>query len=197
MNAIINATALNTDELKKNSDIRIMNHGDRIDNLNELFNVGRTHADYFVSQEEFEKEARTNGTGYFDPLITAIFHDENGQPVPVNSGISMWDPKTNRRLFVVVIDQGNNLIVHDRYAPGNRDCLVVTSKVNGQALLGMEPCWTPKVMFDFVNCCRMFGFEYDRHANTIYFPRWKKDNWFKTCRNQLIPTPQEQFETEA
>lgn len=185
--SVINVTALNEAELKKNSDIRITNEGSKITSLKDLFNVGRMHADYVVSQQEFEKEKRTNGTGYYDPLTTAWFKDEAGELIPVNSGVTLWDPETNRRIFLIVLEHGNNIVVHDRYLNGDRGVLTVSAKVNGQGLLNMNPCWSEGCLYDLIQCSNMFGFEFDRHANNVYYPSWRKDNWFKACRNQLIP----------
>jgi hypothetical protein len=177
-------------EIEKAMNIRICGAGDRLTSLDLFFNMARLHADYVVTKDEFLKADRTNGTGYFNPLQSAIFVDANGIMVPVNSGIALWDPATDRRIFVVVLEPGLNIVVHDKISKNDRHqraTIIATSKVNVQGILGMNPVWEESNIHDLLHAARLFGFEFDRHSNSIIVPTRRVANWFKSYRDQLIP----------
>lgn len=156
---------------------------EKITSLNNLFAVALQQTHYELKSDALSDEELNNGTGYYDPLCDAIFLDEDGQPVQSTKTVRYLDEKTSRRLYIVVVYPGMNVIIHDRYSfteDGFGGTLVCTSGVNyAKQAIGMEPCWSEDCMYDFVMACRMFGFEYDRRSNEVYMPRERKENAFE------------------
>lgn len=181
-NALMITVKTVTDEaVKAKMDQNYAEGKTKIASLNNLFAIGLQQAHYEFEEDALQGENPRNGTGYYDPLDSAIFLDENGQPVQSTKTVRFLDRETLRRVYILVIYPGMNLIIHDRYR-GDSDsfALVCTSNVPGaRAAIGMEPAWAEDTMYDFVNACRMFGFEYDRGRNEVYMPRERKQNAFE------------------
>jgi hypothetical protein len=189
---IINVTASDNEVVKTVMKAHKKDFGDKITNLNELFLIGLMHADYNTDKSQIDYTEIGNGTGYYDPLTDAVFVDEQGFAIPDNSSVSIYDPKSSRRLYVIVLEKGNNIIVHDRYSHDStlkdqKTILTVTGKGRCQNLLNMYPCWSTGSIYDLAQCSNMFGFEFDRFGNDVYVPFSRMDNWFKKNRSQLIP----------
>jgi hypothetical protein len=154
---------------------------EKIGTLNNLFAVGLMMAHYSFEWASLEGQVVRNGTGYYDPLASVVFVDEEGQPVQPTKTVSYFDEETQRRCYIVVVYPGLNIVIHDRYRM-NSDAfvLVCTSDVHcARNSLGMEPAWAEGVTYDFVMLCRMLGFEYDRARNEVYLPRERKENAFE------------------
>ena len=163
-----------------------------ITNLNDLFGTALIHADYEVLRESVERFAIGNGTGYYDPLTRAVFLDEFGESVPDFSSIAIPDVKTNRRLYLIVLSKGKNIIVHDHHSA--KACSdVCLAKTGGPEtrLFNMEPTWVTGITADFFNAANIFGFEVNRREETpsAYVPKWKTDNWFKQMSAFLSIAP--------
>ena len=155
----------------------------KITSLNNLFAVGLIHAHYEFEASDLDGEDIGNGTGYYDPLTSAVFLDENGVAVEGTKTVRFLDEETHRRLYIVVVHPGMNVIIHDRYSfteNGFGGTLVCTSGITyARNAIGMEPAWSEGCMYDFVMACRMFGFEYDRRANEVFMPRGRVQNAFE------------------
>lgn len=155
----------------------------KIVGLNNLFAVGLIHAHYEFEANDLQGEDIGNGTGYYDPLTTAVFLDEQGVAVSGTKTVRFLDEKSYRRLYIIVVHPGMNVIVHDRFSfteKGFAGTLVCTSGVNcARQAIGMEPAWSEGCLYDFVMACRMFGFEYDRRSNEVYMPRHRVENAFE------------------
>ncbi|YP_009213053.1 hypothetical protein AVU38_gp204 [Ralstonia phage RSL2] len=155
---------------------------EKITSLNNLFAVGLQQANYEFDMAAVEGEDIGTGMGYYDPLAAAVFLDEQGQKVTAGKTVRFLDEKTHRRLYIVVLQPGMNVIIHDRFSfteNGFGGTLVCTTDATGaRDYIGMEPAWSEGCMYDFVMACRLFGFEYDRSKNEVYMPRERKQNLF-------------------
>lgn len=157
-----------------------------IGDLNDLFSLAAVHADYEVNSVKFAEVETGNGAGYYDPLISAMFHDETGRGIPDGSSVFINDVATKRRLYVVVLYRGINLIVHDRFESNDGEggdhhtTTIVATGGPAKKLLRMNPVWSIGNRVDLINAAEFFGFEVDRINNKgIYVPFGKTDNWFK------------------
>uniref|UniRef100_A0AAU7PFE3 Uncharacterized protein n=1 Tax=Burkholderia phage vB_BgluM-SURPRISE13 TaxID=3159457 RepID=A0AAU7PFE3_9VIRU len=155
----------------------------KIVGLNNLFAVGLIHAHYEFEASDVQDEDIGNGTGYYDPLTSAVFIDEQGVAVSGTKTVRFLDEKSYRRLYIIVVHPGMNVIIHDRFSfteKGFAGTLVCTTGVNcARQAIGMEPAWAEGCLYDFVMACRMFGFEYDRRSNEVYMPRRRVENAFE------------------
>lgn len=155
---------------------------EKVASINEVFDLALIQANYAAPTSAFEAPSNlANGTGYYDPLIATRFVDEDNNPVPNGSSIAMLDKTTNRRLYVIVLADCNNIIIHDRYRQSGAKGSVILVATGGAAtsLLHMNPAWID-VSSDVVFASKMFGLEYDKRAENVYVPLWRKQNWFKT-----------------
>jgi hypothetical protein len=180
-------------EIEKAMNIRITGAGDLLSSLDLFFNIARLHSDYAVSKEEFLKADRTDSDGGYTSILSAIFVDFAGKPVPVNSGIALWDPDSDRRLFVVILEPGVNILVYDKLRKDERNLqavLLSAAEFDVGGLLGMKSRWEESNIHDLLNCARLFGFEFDRNSNCVVVPTKRATNWFKSYRNKLIPQPE-------
>ncbi|BAS05002.1 hypothetical protein [Ralstonia phage RSF1] len=159
---------------------------DKIAGLNNLFAVGCMHADYEITAK-LPTEEVSNSTGYFDPLASATFVCHDGETVVAGKTVRFLDERTHRRLYIIVVVPGMNVIIHDRYSfteNGFAGVLACTSDVSGaREFIGMEPVWSEGCQYDFVMACRLFGFEYDRSKNEVYMPRERKQNFFVSMQS--------------
>lgn len=183
---LIYAVANDKVGVESKSDALFALTGANLTKLDTVMEFGAAHADYHVIDTEFEKENRGNGTGYYDPVADAMFVDADGKALPVNSSVYIHDTKTNRRLYVIVLMYGNNLVIHDRYSMESRTVFVMTSQCSANDLIGMNPAWNDGCLYDLIGLSRLLGFEFDRTTNTVYAPRWKKNNWFKANNYQHV-----------
>lgn len=178
----VKVKTVSEDEVKKAMrDHLSLGHG-KISDLNNLFALGLLQANYEFGMDAVEGEVIGNGTGYYDGLAAALFIDEKGEKVTTGKTIRFLDEKSLRRLYIVVVCPGMNVIIHDRYSfteDGFGGTLVCTSDAPGaREYIGMEPAWAQGCTYDFVMACRLFGFEYDRSKNEVYMPRERKQNLF-------------------
>jgi hypothetical protein len=195
---VINVFATNADGIGEAMKAYRKSVSEKITTLSELFRIGRQHADFQIEPAELKSHQVGNGTGYYDPLASATFLDAEGEPVPNGSSISAIDEATNRRLAIFVIRTGQNVIIHDRYsvAPGNKVILVMTSNRSINHIVGMEPAWSEGCVYDMVNCCKLFGMEFDRRDNNVYVPFSKTTNLFQAI-DIVIVRPQVEDVHEA
>lgn len=146
--------------------------------LNDVFATALMHADYYVSDEQIAAVEIGNGTGYYDPLMSAVFLGDDGQPIPQFSSVAIADRKTNRRLYLIVVNKGVNIIVHDRHAPRDQnDVRLVKTGGPATELLNMNKPLSSDSDSSIVRAAIIFGFELD-HNNRVYVPVWKTNNWF-------------------
>ena len=157
-----------------------------IGDLSELFSLASMHADYGVDPLEFAEINASSGTGYYDQLMTTVFHDKDGSVVPNGSSISINDVNTKRRLYVIVLHAGVNIILHDRYQSNDgqggvhHTTAIVATGGPATKLLRMNPVWSIGNRVDLINAAEIFGFEVDRINNKgVYVPFGKANNWFK------------------
>lgn len=179
---------------------------DGVSSLDVLFTLGRCHADYVAPEFDYEFVLLGDGTDYYRAVTSAIFEDDKGFAISNNSAVSIFDHNTNKRLYVIVLEKGNNIVVHDLLPRAHKrrdptdgvNALVANSKVDHQTLLGMNPGWVEHCVYDLAMCARMFGFTFNRFKDTVDVPRERRDNWFMACRDQLIPyEPTSKFKTIA
>lgn len=163
-----------------------------IGDLNDMFSLAAVHADYEVDSLKFAELDAGNGTGYYDPLITALFHNEIGQGIPDGSSVFIYDANTKRRLYVIVLYRGVNIILHDRYTSSHEvggdhhTTTIVATGGPAKKLLRMNPAWSINNKVDLINAAEIFGFEVDRiNSKGVYVPFGKADNWFKEMSNFL------------
>jgi len=150
---------------------------EKIQSLNNLFETGLIHAHYEFDEAAVSDIDVGNGTGYYDPLAKAFFINEHGVAIGTGRSVRFLDTKSNRRLWIVVVQPGKNIIVHDRFSGGEKGMLVCTSSLSGaRDVIGMAPAWTDGCTYDFVMACRLFGFEYDRSKNEVYMPHERNEN---------------------
>lgn len=148
-------------------------YGDRTSSLRAVVDIGIAGVDYFLKDSTiFEGGELSNGTGYYDPLTRAVFVDETGCNVPAGNTVYMYDSVTNRRLYVVIVVPGLNVIYHERYSKDDpRYIIVMTASIPGMREgAGMTPCWTEGCIYDLVMASHLFGLEYDRTGNSVYVP---------------------------
>lgn len=195
MNATTNIVlrAIKNTEESVNEAMNLMFNAQKcITSLNDLFGTALVHADYVVTDEAVGRFEIGNGTGYYDPLVHAVFLDDAAQPVPDFSSVAIADVKTKRRLYLIVLAKGKNVIVHDHHSPSGADDIRL-AKTGGPEtrLFNMDPVWHTGVTADLINAANLFGFEINRREETptVYVPRWKSDNWFKQMGQFLNIAP--------
>lgn len=150
---------------------------EKITSLNNCFAVGLMQTHYEIDAASVEGVEIGNGTGYYDPLAKAIFINEHGVAIGTGRSVRFLDTKSNRRLWIVVVKPGKNIIVHDRFSGAERGTFVCTTDLNNaRDIIGMEPAWADGCTYDLAMACRLFGFEYDRRVNEVYMPRERKEN---------------------
>lgn len=156
------------------------------ESVNDVFAIGLEQADYIAPESMFNMSDFGNGTGYYDPLMTVGFEDESGKPVPNFSSVAIRDPKTKRRLYLIVLARGRNIIIHDRFTQNEntRGTTLVATGCSGTRLLNMNPAWSENV-HDLMASAAVFGLEFDKRSNSVYIPKWRKENWFKDVGSML------------
>lgn len=202
-NNIVLRAIRTTEESVTNAMAQYFGDKQYVESLNDLFGTALIHADYNVDQTQIERLGNTmgNGTGYYDPMIRAVFLDEEGKPVPEFSSIAIQDIATKRRLYVIVLSKCNNVIIHDHHAASAEDTVRLVKTGRGESkVISMDPCWVDGVTADFVNAANLFGFDMHRRSITpaAFVPKWKTDNWFKQMSSFLtFPPAREEVLAEA
>lgn len=150
----------------------------KMTSLDDCFQIGCSVANFTIYQDDFASHKVGNGTGYYDPLMDAIFTDAEGNEVPASSSIATIDSATNRRVLIFVIRSGENIVIHDRYSQnsGSPVVLVMTGGAYWGNILGMSPAWAEGVNYDLAMCAKLLGFEYSRHEDKVYVPYSKPTN---------------------
>jgi hypothetical protein len=175
-----------------------------VKSLDVLFTLGRCHAEYVAHDFPYQFVNLGDGSDYYRAVTSAIFEDDKGFAVSNNYAVSIFDHNTNKRLYVIVLEKGNNIVVHDLFPraqghgrpPETDTILVANSKIDHEKILGMQPRWAEGCTYDLAMCARMFGFTFDHLNDVVNIPKERRDNWFKACRDQLIPhEPTDKFKT--
>lgn len=152
-----------------------------IDMASTIFEMALAFTDYVL--EESVTEDLTNGGAYFDPLTSAIFYSSlGGAPLETGATIAMnkvVDGVVIRRLYVIVVKTGVNIILHDRYsiASGSvADFLVVKTAQRGSCnfaagynLLTSTNVWG-NCFADRIRMADIFGLEVKKEDGTVYPP---------------------------
>lgn len=166
----------------KNSEPTPDGRSTQISNLQELLESVVHYSDYRIDiTSKLDYSTIGNGTGYYDPLATAIFVDQHGDVAEDNSILYIHDTRTDRSLFIIILRKGTNIIIHDRYPHFDNGVMVVTGGPLTK-VLGMNPCWTNDIPSDLVKAAEIFGYEVvrnDKPVIVIRRPMWKPVNWFK------------------
>lgn len=159
----------------------------KFDSLNEMFGIATMLADFKIPESSFVAALIANGTGYYDPMIYATF-TYDGEVIGTGRTISAVDIRTNRRLFIVVLKPGVNVVIHDRFPQtSTRTCLVATTPTqSARALIGMtQSVWEDGVVIDMVNAGDFFGFEIDRRNAQVYIPYERTINKIRAAINMF------------
>lgn len=155
----------------------------KFDSLHEMFGIALLCSDFVLAENDLAAAKIANGTGYYDPLKSAIF-TYNDEVIGTGRTISTTDIVTKRRLYIVVIKPGVNFILHDRYPQdAERVCLVSTSPVPlARILVGMSSnVWCDGILVDMVAAGDFFGFEIDRMDSRVFIPHEPMINKLRTA----------------
>lgn len=184
--AVVVVVAAQSDEMVKTNQIGYTSTK-MVDKVEDVFNLALHHATYMAPHTMFDEANFANGTGYYDPLMTVGFVDEEGNPVPKFSSVALVDLKTNRRLYLIVLDHGRNIIVHDRFSqtPTSKNTTLVATGDAATRLLNLSSCWSENT-HDLVQAATIFGLEYDKRSNSVYVPMFRKVNWFQANASLLV-----------
>jgi len=136
-----------------------------------MFEVAMVIADYQISVSNFAEGDWSNGTGYYDPLCFHVFEDADGDEVEAGSSISVYDVKTSRRLYILVVEPGVNLVFHDRFSTKEGGTIVLSSDIAQiRTSVGIEEPWCKDVPHDMAMLAHLLGIEYSRSNNHGYVP---------------------------
>lgn len=138
-------------------------------------------ADYTIGSAPFTAHKLTNGTGYYDPLTTVLFEDNEGNEIEGGCTISGFDTVTSRRVLMLVIEPGMNIVIHDRFKTHLREQAIVLSSAIPcmRDAIGMNTAWSGNNHHDLAMMAKFFGFEYSRSDNYVYLPSERTENSMK------------------
>lgn len=157
---------------------------DGVPDVNHLFSIILGFTGYVMTTALGPNDYE-NGTGYLDPLCDIVFKNSAGQDLPAGSTITGIQTFTdqgvsgkNRRILIIVVSPGNNLVIHDRRTrvATDTECLIVHSTKRdceafrkANRIHTLCATWSNNLV-DLILMADLFGFEIDKTNNKVLVP---------------------------
>lgn len=198
---IFRVIEVTSEVVKKSADFLISEYGEQTEDLRGVFQAGCSCADFTGSSHFPESTLTTNELiftektenleEYYGRLVSAMFVQIDGTPVPPCSTINLYDAHNDRLLFLAVAYPGLNVVYYEKTKSENKIGYAVdlVSGIEGSKLANhMEPDWRQGNTYDLVTMSQMFGFPYDKVTNEVVIPPGRPQSSFVLAKNSGLHT---------